>query len=198
MPAKRSHEEILCRYFSWKIFVRGGVYYADGRTGITPVGRHSLKVRTKQEAKIALRKLDEKVAIERGLVEREEVTEATNRQLTLDQGFEIYKQFMDRPEVSRGIRTSTKKRYRPVFAHFKEYCGPLRIQSWNQINRSVLLGYGSFLERQGYAPRTVYLELTTVKQILKYLVDEGHLLPTQSFRLRLSKPTSSDVHCYKP
>ena len=196
MPAKRSHEEILCRYFSWKIFVRGGVYYADGRTGSTPVGRHSLKVRTKQEAKIALRKLDEKVAIERGLVEREEVTEATNRQLTLDQGFEIYKQFMDRPEVSRGIRTSTKKRYSPVFAHFKEYCGPLRIQSWNQINRSVLLGYGSFLERQGYAPRTVYLELTTVKQILKYLVDEGHLLPTQSFRLRLSKPTSSDVHCY--
>ena len=196
MPAKRRYEEILCRHFAWKIFLRGKVYWADGRCGSISVGRHSLKARTKEEAKVALRRLDERIAVERGLVERERVTEDVNRQLPLEQGFDIYRGYMDRPEVSRGIRISTKKRYRPVFAHFREFCRPRRIHNWNQVNRSVVLDYGSFLEAQGYAPRTVYLELTTIKQILKYLIDEGHLLPTQSFRLRLSKPTSSDVHCY--
>lgn len=196
MPAKRRYELILGGHFAWKIFLRGKVYWADGRSGSISVGRHSLKVRTKEEAKVVLRRLDERIAVERGLVERERVTEDINRQLPLEDGFAIYRRHMDRPEVSRGIRISTKKRYRPVFAHFREFCQPLRVHHWNQVNKNVVLNYGSFLEARGYAPRTVYLELTTIKQILKYLIDEGHLLPTQSFRLRLSKPTSSDVHCY--
>ena len=196
MPAKRSREEIACRFFSWRLFQRGKTFYADGRCDRTSVGRHSLGTQDKAEAKRKLVLLDENIAVEHGLITKEAVTPENSAQLLLEAGIGMYRTFMARPEVSRGIRPSTRKRYRPVFAHFTAFCEAKRLDSWNQINRSVLLNYGAHLEGQGYAPRTVYLELTTIKQVIKFLMEEGALPPTQSFRLRMSKPQGSDVHCY--
>jgi hypothetical protein len=50
MPKKRKNELIRCRHFAWRLGVRDGVYYADGRSNKPNAGRHSLGCRTNSEA----------------------------------------------------------------------------------------------------------------------------------------------------
>ena len=46
----------------------GNIYYADGRSGVTKLGKHSLAVKTEDEALENLRLLDEKMARNAGLI----------------------------------------------------------------------------------------------------------------------------------
>ena len=57
---KGKSELIECPNFPWKIFLRGGVYYADGRSHGR--GKHSLNTRDRSEAIEALFMLDRLVA----------------------------------------------------------------------------------------------------------------------------------------
>lgn len=45
MPKRNSKDLIVCGHFSWRLFVRNGVYYADGRRAANNVGKHSLSTR---------------------------------------------------------------------------------------------------------------------------------------------------------
>ena len=65
-------------------------------------------------------------------------------------------------------------------------------------SRLILTSYAAWLDGESYAYATEYLELTTLKQAIKWLVDEGHLPKTALIRLPLEKPTGTDTHCYTP
>ncbi len=68
MPKKPKYELVRCNYFAWRLSRRKGVWYADGRTNVINVGRHTLSTRDRAEALKALAELDEACAIKFGLV----------------------------------------------------------------------------------------------------------------------------------
>jgi hypothetical protein len=62
---------VACPYFTWRLFRRHGVYYADGRSGSRDLGKHSLGTRDRTQALESLRRLDRKKAEELGLKTQE-------------------------------------------------------------------------------------------------------------------------------
>lgn len=56
--------------------------------------------------------------------------------------------------------------------------------------------YGKWLEDRDYHDKTQYIELTVLKQALKWMVGEELLPPTSNFRLPLKKPTGTSTYCY--
>src|SRR5688572_23715397 len=65
---KRQAASIFAKYFSWRLFRRDGVYYADGRTNKHQLGKHSLGTRNREEALMRLKLLDQQKAAEHGLI----------------------------------------------------------------------------------------------------------------------------------
>lgn len=58
MSKPRKKEKIVCRYYTWLLGQRQGVWYADGRSNVPPLGRHSLGTRSPEEARQQLLHLD--------------------------------------------------------------------------------------------------------------------------------------------
>jgi hypothetical protein len=71
MPRKPTQPPIACEYFTWNLFQRDGVYYADARGGKHKLGTHSLGTRDRDEAIGRLKMLDLHKAIELGLAKPE-------------------------------------------------------------------------------------------------------------------------------
>jgi len=69
MPRKPQQPPIVCQYFTWRFFVREGVFYADGRGGRFALGKHSLGTRDREEALARLRELDLQKAVDGGLAD---------------------------------------------------------------------------------------------------------------------------------
>src|SRR4051812_24621595 len=67
MPRTASRPPVVCAFFSWQLFRRDGVYYADGRGGAHQLGKHSLGTRDHDQALANLRQLDRHMAARRGL-----------------------------------------------------------------------------------------------------------------------------------
>ena len=196
MPAKANNEVHNCEYFSWRMYRRDNIYYADGRGAEIGLRRLSLGTRDRDQALKNLRILDRRKAIEVGKIMREGSSATADGMLSIQEGLDIYKKHLDRPEVAKGVRPNTKKRYRPVMAHFTLFCDSRRISSWNEVTAEVLNDFGRMLEVDGYKPRSIYLEMTTIKQISKYLIEYKYLPSSCAFRCRMSKPQGTDVHCY--
>lgn len=57
MPCKSNPLIVKCAFFSWKLFQRSGVFYADGRGGEHDLGKHSLGTRDRADALANLRRL---------------------------------------------------------------------------------------------------------------------------------------------
>ena len=104
---------------------------------------------------------------------------------------------MARPKIVGGAKPTTSKRYRPVFDKFIEFATSEGIQFWNEVTRKVLEAYAAHLDDEGYAYATEYLELTTLKQAVKWFV-ESDLLPAQCLiKLPVSKPHGTTTYCYR-
>ena len=56
--------------------------------------------------------------------------------------------------------------------------------------------YGAYLDEQDYHTKTQYIELTVLKQIIKWLVAEGLLPTTCLVTLKLKKPRGTSTYCY--
>lgn len=196
MASRKSSEIHNCQYFSWRLYCRpSGVFYADGRGASVSLRRLSLNTKDRHSAIQRLKQLDRSMAMRHGLIPKEGM--ASNESvLPIEEGFKIYQEHLERPEAARGVRDSTRKRYRSVFRHFKDYCAAKRIGTWNEINAARLNGFGAKLENEDYKPRSVYLEMTTIKQVAKYLVEQKHLPASCAFRCPLTKPSGTDKHCY--
>lgn len=196
MSAKRKKERIAGRHFVWLVGQRDGVYVADGRSNEPDAGRHSLGTKTYEDAVKALHRLDLVRAVALGLA-HPSVLEQEAGQVSLDAGRQRYEEHVRRPRVVGGARTSTNKRYRAVFDKFIGFANQERIAAWNQVTSNTLEKYAAFLDDEGYSYATEYLELTTLKQTIKFLVNAGLLPPKSLIRLSLVKPQGTTTYCWR-
>ena len=73
MAKPRKYERFTCKYFSWTLQTRNGIYWADGRSNLRNAGRHSLGTKNRDEAMEMLQRLDLTIAIENGMAAPEAV-----------------------------------------------------------------------------------------------------------------------------
>ena len=198
MPRKRKNQIITGQYFTWKLYDRDGVFYADGRSNPVSAGRHSLGTRNRDEAMAALKQLDLSMAVEVGLADKKLLLEANVETLALEEGRRLYMDSVAAPEVAGGASEAARKRYRAVFDKFVPFAESRGVTTWGRVNRPVLEAYAGRLDDKGYADRTLYLELTTIKQAVKHLVEEGHLPESCRIVMQLKKPDDSPTYCYLP
>jgi integrase len=198
MPKQRKNELIMGRFFNWKLFQRKDVYWADGRTNSKSAGRHSLGTKAHHEALDNLRHLDAVKAIELGLADESILAQPGIEQLTLDKGVDLYQAHVQRPPVTGGASPGTWKRYRAVFDKVLPHLKERGIRYWNQVRKADVESYAAWLDGEGYAYRTEFLELTTIKQCINWLMDEEYVPAECRIKLRLAKPTGTDTYCWRP
>jgi integrase len=196
MPRKSHKEQVPCDYFNWLLGSRNGVYFADGRGNKPPLGRHSLGTRDRAEALGNLRRLDLVKAVELGQAEAKLLKADAQSLLTLDEGRRLYLEHAARPAVQGGTAPATIKRYRTVLEKFIAFSAGVKVRYWQQVDEGVLSRYGGWLEENDYHDKTQYIELTVLKQVLKWLVARKLLPPGSAVALKLQKPAGTSTHCY--
>ncbi len=198
MPRPRKYDRYAGQYYSWGLFLRDGIWWADGRSNKPSVGRHSLGTGNKDEALKNLKQVDLRLAVHHGLAEPELLQPFHGQELPYLEGRNLYEEHNKRSPVTGGIRKSSQKRYKPVLDKFEAFLATKGIVSWNRVTTSALKKYLDHLESEKYAYSTQYLEGTTVKQIIGYLIAEKRLPPEAKILLKLPKPKGTDTYCWRP
>lgn len=196
MPKKRQNDLILGQFFKWKLYQRDDVFYADARSNTVNAGRHSLGTKDRAEALEKLKHLDRVKAVKLGLAVPEEPAVSVPGGLSLAEGRRQYLEYAARSAVTGGASRKTQQRYQAVFDKFETFAGGRGVQNWLQVTTPVVEAYGKFLADSEYAERTQYLELTTLKQAVKFFVERGLLPQECRINLKLRKVTDSSAYCY--
>lgn len=198
MPAKRKKERINSQYFTWLLGQRNGVWIADGRSSNpTDAGRHSLGTKDRQEALQQLVRLDAVRAVALGLAPQSVLATGPDDLLLLEEGHDLYLKYVRRPPVLGGATVKTSQRYHAVLQKFVRYAQGEGVRHWQAVSKNLVEGYGAWLDDNGYNPATEYLELTTIKQVIKWLVNEKKIPASCLFSLPLRKPQGTTTYCYK-
>ena len=195
MPRKPDRTPISCEFFTWRVFQRNGVWYADGRGGEYDLGKHSLGTRDRDEALSNLRLLDRKKAGEHRLA-TPQAEHAIGQNISTPQGWRLFLEHCNRPEVMGGVSQNTFKRYRAVRDKHLTYCAKHRIANWSEVTKQWTEKYGHWLARKQYADRSIYLELMLVKSVHQWLIDEKHIPESCRFKLSMRRPEGTDTYCY--
>jgi len=198
MPKKRQKESVRGAYFVWLLGQRNDVWQADGRSNEPNVGRHSLGTKNRDEALQLVHELDTKQAVEFGLADASILKPEAAQLLPLEDGRRKYLDHVARPAVTGGATAGTTKRYTAIFDKFAQFAADNQIRFWQQVNNAVVQNYGRWLEDEDYAPATLYIELTTIKQAVKWMVEEGMLPTTNRLTLKLKKVQGTKTYCYSP
>jgi integrase len=198
MPAQRKKERVIGRFFTWLVGSRHGIYFADGRSNTPKLGRHSLGTRDKKEALQLLVRLDLVKAVEHGRAERSLLESQGEDLLALDDGQRLYLEYVGRPAVLGGATPGTLRRYRAILGKFVAFAQKAGVRHWQQASKNLLEAYGAWLDDRGYDYATEYLELTTVKQVVKWLASEKKIPASCVFALPLRKPQGTTTYCYAP
>jgi integrase len=194
MAHKPRRPPVVCEFFTWRLFTRDGVYYADGRTGKYNLGKHSLGTRDAEEAVTNLRRLDRKMAIERGLAPSQIQSVADD--LSVRDGWELFLADCRRPGILGGVAQATGKRYRSVKDKHVKFCDERGLRTWSAVTTDTATSYGAWLERKKYADRSIYLEVTLLKSVVLWLIAKGHLPASARLTAEVEKPKGSDTYCY--
>lgn len=195
MPKRTNQDQVVCQFFVWRCFVRGGIYYADGRHNQPNLGKHSLGTRNKEEALARLRQLDLVKAIAHKITDARPVQNSSD--ISIVGGWSAYLAYSGRSQVLGGVSPNSLKRYRAVRDKHVAFCSVKKIDSWIHFDRAALESYGNKLSLT-LAARTVFLELTLVKSVVNWLVGNSHLPSNSELRYQLTKPNGSDTYCYRP
>ena len=198
MPKPRQKQAVQGRYYRWLLGDRQGVYFADGRSNTPSLGRQSLGTRDRDDALRAIEQLDLKMAVQFGLASRELLKTESDQLLDLQSGRQLYEKHVRRPAVANGPKASTAKRYRAVLDKFLDFCDRNHVKYWNEVNRELFDSYAAWLDDESYAYATEYLELTTLKQILKFFVASKRLPAAALFAYPMRKPSETDTYCWTP
>jgi integrase len=195
MPRKPNQPPIVCQYFTWRLLLRDGVYYADGRGSRFNLGKHSLGTRNRVEALERLRQLDHQKAVELELADAKPAV--VNDTVTIADGWKRYLDHSGRSQVMGGISANSLKRYGTVRDKHVKFCARQGINTWAEFSKARIEQYGNQLSRK-YADRTVFLELTLLKSVVNWLVANGHLPAGSDLNYPLRKPQGTDTYCYSP
>jgi integrase len=194
MP-KNSKNRVAARHYTWNLFVRENIWYADGRHNQPNVGKHSLGTQDRDEALRLLYELDEHVAANLGLVQRRR--DNGHIAISIAEGWERYLAHVARPGVLEGASAKTVQRYRAIRDKHVRHCLARGLSHWAQIDKSALMDYLTWLSNEGYADNTAYTEGTLIKQVVIWLIDEEKSLPESNrIRLKLRRSEVSDTYCY--
>ena len=183
---------IQCRFFAFRLFSRKGVYYADGRVGGQKLGKHSLGTRDETQAKQALFELDQAIAVGKGLLPRGVQLLATD--LSVEDGWRLYLDSRSGSAVAGGVSPRTLKRYRAVQDKFILFAKDSAVATWKLVTESTLVQYSKSLFERSYAERSIYLELTTLKQLVKWLFFQKYV--DRCLTLPLKRPRGTNTHCW--
>jgi integrase len=104
---------------------------------------------------------------------------------------------VNRARVVGGARPTSAKRYRAVLDKFETFAEGEGVAAWNQVTRAVLEAYAAHLDDGGYAYATEYLELTCLKQLLKWLIEAEHIPASCRVCLPLDKPQGTSTYCWR-
>ena len=200
MPRKSDKQTFIGQHFRWLIYQRGGRYYADGRSGNKiDVGRHSLDTSDAREAIENARQLDLHRAVKFGLAHKSLLNQDQDHMLPLADGVKQYLDYVRRPAVSGGAGKRTVARYKAVFDKFVPFAEGRGVRHWQAVNKAVADAYAGWLDDADYAYATEYLELTTIKQALNWMIGDAKLLPAScAFAYPLKKPVGTTTYCYTP
>jgi integrase len=198
MSRQRTNELVSCRYFNWRLYKRGKVWCADGRSNRHNAGRHSLGTSERDEALRLLARLDVTVAVNLGLAPAEEAEKTEPKALTLEEGRRLYEEHISRPQAVGGVRPSTSKRYRAVFDKFIPFAKGIGVLTWNKVTKAVLHRYAKYLEDSDYHGKTIRNEMVTLIQTFKWLMGEKHVTGVEPLKLKLRKVESTKPYCYRP
>lgn len=193
MARNAEKKPIACQYFTWRLFQRRGVWYADGR-GKQDLGKHSLGTKNREVAIDNLKRLDQIKAIEQGIAKQ--AGSVDDSDVSIDIGWNRFLEHCNRPEVLGGVSQSTSKRYRAVRDKHTEFCSKRNIATWSGINKREAEKYGGWLNKCGYAARTIYLELTLIVSVSKWLADENLIPELSRFNLSIRRPQGTNTYCY--
>ena len=69
--------------------------------------------------------------------------------------------------------------------------------TWNDVTTQIGRDYAAELDQLGRAAATIALELTTVKQTFKYLVEVEKLPPKSRLKFRVVKPRETTRYCWR-
>lgn len=198
MPKKTKYEHVIGRHFTWRLYLRpSGVWYADGRGNDPDPGRHSLGTKDRDEALEAVRQLDLVKAVELGKADPKELETELDTRLPLTEGIRLYKEYVARSPVTGGTRPKTQARYKAVFDKFEPFVVEQGVRFWNDVSARLLDRYAAWLDGEGYAYRTEFLELTTIKQAVNWMIIEKLLPEACRIRLPLTRPTGTDTYCWR-
>ncbi len=123
--------------------------------------------------------------------------------MALVEGRRLYEEHVGRPEVLGGCAPSTRKRYRTAFDKLLQFAASKGVSTWDEVTDKFLTDYATQLEKgfanrpQGYSPKSIQNELTTIKQAHAWLVQEGHLVITRPLTLKVRKVESEPYYCYR-
>ena len=193
MPRKSKNPPIACEHFTWNLFQRAGVYYADARGGKYKLGKHSLGTRDRDEAITRLKALDLHMAIKLGLAKPEAAKPSDT--ISITDGWQAYMDYCGRSPVLGGVSAGTQKRYRAVRDKHTKFCAQHGITAWNDFDKAALEKYGNWLTKK-FAYRTVYFELTLLKSVNGWLIENKKLPADAKIVYPLSKPQGTDTYCY--
>ena len=198
MPRPAKQDVIACPNYTWIIFKRPtGLWYADGRGNRCGFKRYSLGTTDRHQALECLRLLDTRMAVKVGKIPPTALT--TTDLLPMQEGIDLYMANAQRPAVLGGVRPATVKRYRAIFDKFAKFARGKGIVSWQQVTKSVLESYGSWLENNNYSYDTQIIELSTVNQAIKHLALKEKRLPAENYQpLGMSKSSDVTRYCYRP
>lgn len=200
MGKQKSSKTVRCTYFTWKIFRRNSVYYADGRSGDRNLGKHSLNAKSENDAIQSLQKLDRSKARNLGLIQDEptaQVPVEEKEPITIEEGWEKFLEYCFRPREMGGVSRNTRKKYKSVKDKHIAFCQNSGIRTWQDFNKKRAADYILWLEKQRtVAPRTKYFELMLLVSISKWLVAEDLLGERFRLRLKLVTPEGTDTYCY--
>ena len=142
----------------------------------------------------ALRQLDLVQAVERRLADPAILDNVVDNRLPLADGIQIYRDHVGRSPVTGGTGKSPRRGTGPFSSSSRS--PRIWVCDSGRISVRHLDQYAGWLDGEGYAYRTTYIELTTIKQAMNYLIDLGHLPEACRIHLKLSKMTGTDTYCW--
>ena len=191
---RNSKYEVQCRYYRWLIYLRDGVFQADGRSNTIDAGRHSLRTRQLEVAKKRIHKLDDKMAEKLGLIRFARRENDVNFKLTVKDGIEIYLNYIERPKIAGGIAESTRKRYKRSINSFSSYVAHDPIQFWEQLDAAYMTNFVKELGKR-YKPSSIVTIATTIRTLHRHLISYKHLDDRCAFPFAIGRPKESTKYC---
>jgi integrase len=136
------------------------------------------------------------MAVQQGRAD-ESIVKAGIEPIELQKGRELYEAHIKRPPALGGASKKTQVRYKAVFDKLLPNLASRGIRYWNGVDRRAVEDYLRWLDENDYASASVYLEATTIKQTLKFLVREKLLPESSLLHLTVSRPRSTSRYCWR-